>query len=129
MTSTDHRWFVSRVTGSGERQFVFFATAVENAGSVLALHRFVECRIEVREEDGELVVRLAGRLAEPQVAALLEACSRTKKPPRLELDDLISADAMGIDALQRLELRGAQLIGLPTYLRLKLDAATRDRRR
>jgi hypothetical protein len=86
----------------------------------------VVCRMEISQEDGQVVVRLAGRLGEAQVGDLLEACSRTASPPRLELDDLISADAMGVDALLRIEQRGGQLVGLPQYLRLKLNDLERD---
>jgi hypothetical protein len=82
----------------------------------------------VREEDDRLVVRLAGRLRGAQVADLFEACSRASRP-RVELDDLISADAMGVDALFRLEQQGAQLVGLPQYLRLKLNDLLREQRR
>jgi hypothetical protein len=81
----------------------------------------VHCRIEIRQENERVVVRLAGRLGEAQVATLLEACSQTKEPPRLELDDLVSADAMGIDALLRIEQTGGQLVGLPQYLRITLN--------
>jgi hypothetical protein len=86
----------------------------------------VQCRIEIRQESERVVVRLAGRLGEAQVATLLEACSQAKEPPRLELDDLVSADAMGIDALLRIEQRGAQLVGLPQYLRIKLNDRSHD---
>jgi hypothetical protein len=75
-----------------------------------------------------MVVRLAGRLGEAQVADLFEACSRAKEPPLLELDDLVSADAMGVDALLRLKKRGVKFVGLPEYLRLKLDDLLRKRR-
>jgi hypothetical protein len=86
----------------------------------------VQCRIEVRREKGRLVVRLAGRLGGAQVPDLLEACSGSRSP-RLELEDLVSADAMGVDALMRIEQRGGKLIGLPEYLRLQLDDLSRDR--
>jgi hypothetical protein len=89
----------------------------------------VQCRIEIRQEDEQVVVRLAGRLGEAQVGDLLEACSRTANPPRLELDDLMSADALGLEALWRIEQRGGQLIGLPQYLRLRLNDLAHDRRR
>ena len=81
----------------------------------------MQCRIEIRQENERVVVRLAGRLGEAQVATLLEACSQTKEPPRLELDDLVSADAVGIDVLLRIERDGAELVGLPQYLRIKLN--------
>ncbi len=46
----------------------------------------------------------------------------------MELDDLISADAVGIDALLRIEQQGAELVGLPEYLRLKLEFLAREQK-
>jgi len=86
----------------------------------------VVCRIESRRENGRLVVHLAGRLAEPHVPDLLAVCADASHPI-LELDELVSADAIGVDALLRLEHQGATLEGLPEYLRLKLDTLSRER--
>jgi hypothetical protein len=88
----------------------------------------VVCRIEVRSEKGRVVVRVAGRLTEAQVPDLLEACAKAGGAALLELDELISADAIGMDTLQRLEQRGAQLVSLPEYLRLKLEVVARERK-
>jgi hypothetical protein len=83
----------------------------------------------MRDENGRRIVRLAGRLGTAQVADLLAACSQTNPPPQLELDDLISADATGIDALMRIEQSGGELVGLPEYLRLRLNDLAREHRR
>jgi len=40
----------------------------------------------------------------------------------LNLSDLISSDAAGIEALQGLRSQGALLVGAPGYLQLKLDS-------
>ena len=85
----------------------------------------VQCRIEVSHDLGRLVVRLAGRLSEAHVAAFLELCAGEGLPPRIELDELVSADAVGLDALLRVEKRGAELVGLAEYLRFKLDDLAR----
>ena len=56
-------------------------------------------------------------------------CSRpadSSQPTILELDELVSADAVGIDALMRIERGGSRLVGLPQYVRLKMDALTRE---
>jgi anti-anti-sigma regulatory factor len=87
----------------------------------------VPCRIEVRRDDDRVVVHLAGRLSEAEVPDLLQACATSRKPPSLELDELVSADAVGIDALLRMRQKGARLVGLPEYLRLKLDTLARER--
>jgi hypothetical protein len=88
----------------------------------------VLCRILTRRENNRLVVRLAGRLGEAQVPELLEVCEQSNGPPLLELDELLSADGIGMDALRRIEEQGAELVGMPQYIRLKLDVLARERR-
>lgn len=68
-------------------------------------------------------MRLAGRLSAAQVPELLGVCADLS-PLYLDLSDLVSADAAGIEALQRLRREGATLIGVPGYLQLKLDTHT-----
>ena len=88
----------------------------------------VHCQIDVRRQNNRHVVHLAGRLAGREVAELLHACI-ADAPPVLELDELVSADAVGLDALLRIEEGGGQLVGLPEYIRLKLNVLARERRR
>jgi hypothetical protein len=88
----------------------------------------VHCRIEVRHEKNRVVAHLAGRLAGKEVPELLEACI-ADEPPILELDELVSADAVGLDALLRIEEGGGLLVGMPEYIRLKLNVLARERRR
>jgi hypothetical protein len=73
------------------------------------------------------VVHLAGHLSEAQVPELLAACAGASQP-LIELDELVSADAVGLDALARIEQHGAQFAGLLEYLRFELDALTRKQR-
>ena len=87
------------------------------------------CRIETRRENDRVVVHLAGRLSDGQVPDLLAACAGSAEPPIVELEELISADSVGIDALLRIEQQGARLVGLPEYLRLKLETLSRARQR
>jgi hypothetical protein len=96
-------------------------------GPSLAWAAVVVCRILTRRESGRLVVHLAGRLGEAHVSDLLQACE-TAEPPILELDELVSADAVGMDALLRIEQQGARLVGVPQYIRLKLDVMSEERR-
>ena len=88
----------------------------------------MHCRIQVRREHNRVVVHLAGRLAGQGVSELLEACI-ADEPLILELDELVSADAVGLDALLRIEEGGGQLVEVPEYIRLKLDVLARERRR
>ena len=86
----------------------------------------MECRIDVVREEAQGVVRLAGRLAEAQAGAFLEACASAGASPLLDLTDLFSADAVGFDALLRVQAQGARLVGLPEYMRLKLEVLVRE---
>jgi len=95
-------------------------------GTALAEFANVWCRIQLRHESGRLVVQLAGHLSEAQVPELLASCAQATKPI-VELDELVSADAVGLDALQRIEQQGAELVGLLEYLRFELDTLRRER--
>jgi len=81
----------------------------------------VDCWIGVVQEVDRRLVRLAGRLSVTQVPELLTVCAEVL-PIELDLSDLVSADAAGIEALQRLRARGATLVNAPGYLQLKLDS-------
>jgi hypothetical protein len=82
----------------------------------------VECWIGLARESGCRLVRLAGRLAEVQVPELLSACAGGG-PVQIDLSDLVSADAAGVDALRRVRAAGATLIAVPGYIQMKLDSA------
>ena len=74
------------------------------------------------------VVRLAGRLGEAQVPELFMACGESRAL-RLHLSDLLSADAVGLEALQRVQARGATFVGVPGYIRLQLTSPSPTRKR
>jgi hypothetical protein len=82
----------------------------------------VLCRIDVQQDELRPVVHVIGRLSEAQVPALFETCATLGDSPIIELGELISADAVGVEGLRRLQKRGAHLHGLPEYLRFELDA-------
>lgn len=81
----------------------------------------MDCWIGVVDQGGRRVVRLAGRLTAMQGPELLEACAYAGQL-ELDLNDLVSTDAAGVDVLQRLRRRGATLVGTPGYIQLKLDS-------
>ena len=92
-------------------------------GLGLATQQIVDCWIGVVQEANRRLVRLAGRLSIAQVPELLGVCAEAR-PIDLDLTDLVSADAAGIEALQRLRDQGATLLGAPGYIQLKLDSHT-----
>lgn len=88
----------------------------------------MDCWIGIVQEEDRRVVRLAGRLADAQVPELLIACGEPG-PLQLDLSDLVSADPVGLDALQRVQARGATLVDVPGYIRLQLESPSRMRAR
>lgn len=87
----------------------------------------VLCRIQVTHDNNRVVVRLAGHLTGAQVPDLLAVCAEGDGHPRVELEELMSADAIGLDALLRVQDEGAQLVGLLEYLQFELDTVRRRR--
>jgi hypothetical protein len=77
----------------------------------------VECRIQVVQRPGACTVTVAGRLNTAHVPHLCNACATASGRLRIDLTDLISADATGIDALRRLRREGAELVGVARYFR------------
>jgi hypothetical protein len=49
-------------------------------------------------------------------------------PVCLDLTELVSTDAAGLEALSRVREQGAMLTGAPTYIQLRLDAIARKSR-
>ena len=74
-------------------------------------------------QEGEVrVVRIAGSLSDAHVPDLLIACGQAPGPVRVDLTDVMTIDAIGVDALRRVRKAGAQLVGISKYLRLKLES-------
>jgi hypothetical protein len=69
----------------------------------------------VRQRDG-CTISLAGHLRAEQVHELGRICASGNGRIRIDLTDLLSADAVGIDALRRLRHAGAELVRVPRYL-------------
>ena len=86
----------------------------------------MECWIGIVTEGDHRIVRLAGRLSVAQVPELLIACAG-QSGMELDLTDLLSADAAGIEALQRIRRGGATLSGIPGYIQLQLHTAADPR--
>lgn len=82
----------------------------------------MEGRIRVVQTTDGCTVYLAGRLGEAQACELRRVCVEAVGPLRLDLTDLLSLDAVGVDVLRRLRDEGAALDGATEYLKQKLDA-------
>jgi hypothetical protein len=87
----------------------------------------MECRIDVTYQAGWHVVRIAGRLTDVQVPDLLTVCGPLT-PLQIDLAQLDSANAIGIEALQGLQKAGAQIVGATHFIQLLLDAGHTTRK-
>ena len=93
--------------------------------AILRLSRHMECRIEVRDDRSVRTITVAGQLADAHIPDLLVACGALSAALRVDLHDVLSADAIAIDALRRIRESGAQLVGVPGYIQMKLDSFPR----
>ena len=84
----------------------------------------MECWIGVVTEGDRRIVRLAGRLSAAHVPELFKTWAG-QGSIELDLTDLVSADAAGIEALHRIRRSGATLSGTPGYIQLQLHTAAR----
>jgi hypothetical protein len=98
----------------------------------------VICRFDVDATAVPPVIRIAGRLTEVHVPDFLTLWqelkdSRASDAPseiRIDLGDLVSADAIGMEALRRVGQAGAVLINVPNYIRMMLHGTgLSDKRR
>ena len=90
----------------------------------------MHCQIQIQRDLEGLVIRLAGRLTEAEVPDLIQVCHQSSSTAIiLDLEELISTDPVGMDALRRMERRGVRLIDVPEYVRLELDTLERRNRR
>jgi hypothetical protein len=87
----------------------------------------MQFKAEVVDDGIRRTLMLAGRLEREQASELVLLYDRTHGADRLDLIDLMSADAAGLDTLRMLRSRGAELIGLTPYLALQLEGGASKR--
>jgi len=78
-------------------------------------------KIDVIEQVTGRVIRVQGRFSGEGVALLREACASQAGPLQLDLSQLRSADALGVEALRQIRSEGAALTGLSPYIELLLQ--------
>jgi hypothetical protein len=77
----------------------------------------MECLISVVQSDGPRLVRVAGRLSEAQVPDLLCVSAPEAGLVQIDLEELMSADGVGLEALHRLRTSGARIVNAPALHR------------
>jgi hypothetical protein len=80
----------------------------------------MECLMDIVDKPEHRLIRLVGRLTVVQVHELLCAARSSHRSVHLNLNELISVDAVGLEVLHQLGQEGAQFVDVPTYIQLKL---------
>jgi anti-anti-sigma regulatory factor len=81
-------------------------------------------RITSSTEAGHSIIRVEGQLTAKDASVLEAACRSGGLPLRLDLSELQSADAIGIEVLGSLLAQGAKLHGASPYIRRLLEEET-----
>ena len=80
------------------------------------------CRIDLLNKVGPRVVQVSGRLTGACVPDLVKVCRSAAGPLQIDLENLLSSDHAGFEALRHLRTSGAQLVKVPPFIELLLDA-------
>jgi anti-anti-sigma regulatory factor len=81
----------------------------------------VQFKAEIEEVGKTRTIRIAGRLGRAEADELRRLCANPRHTLRLDLTDLLSADAAGLEMLATLRDRGAVLVGASPYITLRLQ--------
>lgn len=80
----------------------------------------MQIRITRTDSDTAAIVQVDGRLTVTAVPELERECQSPRGALYLDLKNLLSADAEGVKALNKLVESGARLVGESPYVRLQL---------
>jgi len=80
----------------------------------------MQIRITRTDSDTAAIVQVDGRLTVTAVPELERECQSAEGTLYLDLTNLLSADADGMEAIRRLVSKGARLVGESPYIRLQL---------
>jgi hypothetical protein len=81
----------------------------------------MQFRADVRDSEDLRVIHLSGRLEREQSPDLLRLCDQASKVVQLQLGDLVSADAVGLQTLGMLRRRGTELVGASPYVAMQME--------
>jgi hypothetical protein len=116
----------SRSTPARKRETAYVARDLRDQAGVV--------RITTQKRRKTWVVRVSGRLARGDIAALAEACAAGRGGLCLDFSELTGLDDTSVEAVRALIARGAQVAGASPYISLRLGqepsehAATKKRR-
>jgi hypothetical protein len=81
----------------------------------------MQFRADVSDREGLRVIHLSGRLERGQSPELMRLCEQAPQGVQLELVDLVSADAVGLETLGTLRRRGTELVGASPYVAIQME--------
>jgi hypothetical protein len=94
----------------------------QRGGPVIAKGARMTVRIEITSHRSKTVVSVAGRLEGLGVGELVKTCQPIEGELVLDLSSLHSADAEGIEAIEKLSREGVTLRGASPFIRLLLES-------
>jgi ABC-type transporter Mla MlaB component len=94
--------------------------------SRLSRARTMSIRVTRTTDDCETVLKIDGRLRREDVGELAKERRYVQGPLVLELSNLQSADAAGVEILKRLASAGAMIRGASPYIKLLLSEKSRS---
>jgi hypothetical protein len=72
-------------------------------------------------KEGASIIRVEGQLTAKDTSLLKAKYRSAGSPHRLDLSGLLSADEAGIELLRSLQAEGAELHGVSTFIRRRLE--------
>jgi hypothetical protein len=81
----------------------------------------MQFKADVDDRERLRIVRLVGCLRREHLPELTKLCDESPMPLRLDLVDLVSSDAAGLDALLLWQSRGAEVAGASRHVALLLE--------
>jgi len=84
----------------------------------------MEIRIDIESEGPDVIFHVAGRLAGPAIAQLADACESMEGHYVLDLSKLMFANEAGVEVIQTLCERGAEIRGASTFINLLINGKT-----
>jgi anti-anti-sigma regulatory factor len=84
----------------------------------------MEIRIDIESEGPDVVVHVAGRLADDAISQLTDVCESVDNHYVLDLSKLMFADDAGTEAIQKLRKGGASIRGASSFIELLISDET-----
>jgi len=84
----------------------------------------MEIRIDIESEGPEPVLHVSGRLTGPAITQLSDVCEPMEGRFVLELSKLKFADDAGIEVIQMLRERGAEIRGASYFIKMLINGET-----